>query len=250
MFRYFIKIQYLGTNYNGWQKQINTSNTIQHYIDKSFSIVLNYNIKTIGSSRTDTGVHAINQFAHFDYIKLINIKTVIKSVNCILPKDISILKIIHVNSNYHSRYDAINRIYKYNIHFYKNPYLINTSLLIQNKKSINFNTMNLGAKIIQKNNDFAAFCKKNKHCNSTICNIENAFWIKQKNNGIFFIKSNRFLRGMVRNIVGLLLILGFDIINISDIQNIIDSKNIYSLCNAAPAQGLHLYKIEYPYQLF
>ncbi|UOF94284.1 MAG: tRNA pseudouridine(38-40) synthase TruA [Bacteroides sp.] len=251
MFRYFLKISYLGTKYNGWQKQLNTNNTIQYHIDKALGILLKQNIKTYGSSRTDTGVHAMHQIAQFDSLYHINICKIkmLKSLNMILPYDISILDIAHVNNKCHARYDAIYRTYRYNIHFNKDPYLSNISWLIINC-NIDYDIIDKATQIILNNNSFEAFSKKHEPSKNALCNIKSAFWIQNKQKITFFITSNRYLRSMVRIIVGIIIKTGLKKMPINRIQKIIDSKNIKNNnCELAPPQGLHLYNIEYPYNI-
>lgn len=245
--RYFLEIAYKGTNYHGWQNQPNAI-TIQECIEKALSTVLRVKISIVGAGRTDTGVHAKQMFAHFDSRNPID-NILLHKVNSILPKDIAVYNLFKVKENSHARFDAVNRSYEYRIHFGKNPFLIEKSWQFTNKK-LNVGLMNKAAEIMMNYSDFRCFSRSNTDVKTYICEITTAKWEQSKQQLIFYITANRFLRNMVRAIVGTLLDVGEEKISLKEFQQIIESK---SRCNAgasAPAKGLFLTKITYPKSVF
>lgn len=239
--RFFIEIEYNGIYYHGWQIQKNAI-TIEKVLEEKLSILLKDKINVVGASRTDAKVHAKQMIAHFDTDKIPE-KNFLKKINRFLPKYIKINKIYKVNQNIHARYNAINRTYKYIISTEKNPFEENLSWLISNKK-INIKLMNKASDIILNMNYFDVFCKKQNNNTTTNCKLYKAYWKKHKKCFIFTITSNRFLRNMVRSIVGLLIDVGKKKISIKNFINII-KYNKKNKINSAPAHGLFLTKITY-----
>ena len=245
--RYVIYISYLGTDYHGWQVQDNAL-SIQYILNNSLSKILKEDIKTVGAGRTDSGVHALNQAAHFDFNKSLDNNDFLYKINSILPNDISVNKLIKVKNDFHARFDAIERSYIYKIHLKKTPFLYGLSYRYKNK--INLSILNKACKIIISNKNFKSFCKSKSDVKNYICNLVSAKWKKGENDTFFFeISSDRFLRGMVRSIVGTMLILNEKKINLSDFKKIIldnDRKNAgYSVFPG----GLYLKQILYPIKL-
>ena len=199
--RYFIDISYIGKNFHGWQIQEN-SKTIQSEVDVAISKLFKKDIKTVGSGRTDTGVHALSQMAHFDYEKEIN-NDFIYRVNSVLPNDISINSIKEVKDDVSARFDAISREYIYKIHTFKSPFLNHLSFFYKTK--IDVDLINETCSQLMGYSDFQSFSKVKTDVNNYNCKIKTAHIKKINNTYLFTISSNRFLRGMVRAIVGTLL---------------------------------------------
>jgi tRNA pseudouridine38-40 synthase len=244
--RYFIELSYNGNNYHGWQKQTNAI-TIQQKIEEVLSTLLSENIETIGAGRTDTGVHARNFIAHFDSCKdgLEKNYDLIYRLNCLLPYDIVVHKIYLVKPHNHARYDAISRTYRYYITQSKNPFNHDFSYFLYG--NIDIDKMNDACKYLLKYDDFASFSKLHSNNKTTLCTIFNAEWSKKDDYLIFTIRANRFLRDMVRAIVGTLLKIGFGKISIEDFIRIIETKKRSEISRSVPAKGLFLEDIEYPY---
>jgi tRNA pseudouridine38-40 synthase len=245
--RYFIDITYKGENYCGWQIQPNGI-SIQAILETKLSLILQENIKIIGASRTDAKVNARQMIAHFDTYKNINTHYFLYRINLFTPKDISINDIYQVKNYIHARYDAINRTYKYIISIKKNPFNIELAWLVMNKQ-ICIKKLNISSKMISSIKYFDLFCKKHKKEMNTKCVIKTAYWVKYKSYFIFTITSNRFMRNMVRAIVGLSLDVGRNKITLLELENII-KNNKKNKINSAPPQGLFLHKITYPYNIY
>jgi tRNA pseudouridine38-40 synthase len=243
--RYFIELSYKGTYYRGWQIQPNQI-TVQGEIEQVLS-KLNHNspINVIGCGRTDTGVHASQFFAHFDFETVDNLQSFKFKMNKMLPKDIAIHQIFEVNANAHARFDAIKRTYHYHIITNKNPFLIDTSLLFT--QPLDFNKMNQASKILMNHTNFECFSKVKTDVTNFNCTVTNAEWIKTENGYMFVISANRFLRNMVRAIVGTLLEVGAGTISIDDLHQIIESKNRSRAGKSVLPNGLFLAEVKYPY---
>jgi len=242
--RYFIKFSYNGTNYHGWQYQPNAL-SVQETLSKALSIILNSDINLMGAGRTDTGVHAKEMFAHFDIEKLIDSQNTIHKLNSYLPKDISIYDIILVHEDAHARFDAIKRTYEYRINIFKDVFAENLSWYYP--KELDIHSMNHASVILLQHNDFECFSKVNTDVNTFNCKIFEAHWKKENNNLIFTISADRFLRNMVRAIVGTLIKVGLHLITLEDFNTIIENKNRSKAGFSVPAHGLYLTKIEYEY---
>ena len=242
--RYFIFISYLGTNYHGWQIQENAL-SIQYILNNSLSTVLKQDIKTVGSGRTDTGVHALNQVAHFDLNQVIDNNEFLYKINSILPNDISVNKIITVKDDFHARFDAVERRYIYKINLKKSPFLYGLTYHYKNK--INLSVLNKASKIIVSNDNFKSFCKSKSDVKNYICNLIYAKWKKGDNDTVVFeISSDRFLRGMVRAIVGTMLMLNEGKINLSGFKKIILNNDRRNAGSSVFPGGLYLKEVLYP----
>lgn len=242
--RYFIELAYKGTNYHGWQIQPDAI-SVQETINKALSILLNSTIDIIGAGRTDTGVHAKKMFAHFDYENEIDSLQLTHKLNSFLPKDIVIFNIHKVSNESHARFDAIKRTYEYHIHTMKDAFDNDGSY--QFNLPLNLDKMNEACSILFKHNDFQCFSKVNTDVRTFNCVIFDANWKRNENKLVFTISADRFLRNMVRAIVGTMISVGTDKINLSDFENIIESKDRSRAGFSVPAQGLYLTKIEYEY---
>nr|WP_315151463.1 tRNA pseudouridine(38-40) synthase TruA [uncultured Flavobacterium sp.] len=242
--RYFIKLAYNGTNYHGWQFQPNAS-SVQETMNKAFSVILNSEINLMGAGRTDTGVHAKEMYAHFDLEKPFDISNTIHKLNSFLPKDIVIYDIFTVADDAHTRFDATKRTYEYHINIFKDAFLLEQSWYFRQK--LDLDLMNEAAGILLKHTDFQCFSKVNTDVNTFDCTIFEAQWNQENGKLIFTISANRFLRNMVRSIVGTLINIGLHKITLDDFESIIESKNRDKAGFSVPAHGLYLTKIEYDY---
>lgn len=243
--RYFIQLSYKGTNYHGWQIQPNAS-TIQETLEKALSTILKEKIKTVGAGRTDTGVHARMFFAHFDTEKkdLDKIKKIVFQLNGILPADISVQNIFFVNDDVHARFNALSRTYEYHIHQKKDSFLDDFSYYLYG--NLDIEKMNRAAELLSDYTDFTSLSKLHTDVRTNDCKIIQAIWEKEDHRLIFTIKADRFLRGMVRAIVGTMLELGFDKICLAEFCKIIEDKDRLKAGFSVPANGLSLVDIEYP----
>ena len=252
--RYFIKLAYNGTNYHGWQYQPNAA-SVQETMNNAFSVILNTQINLMGAGRTDTGVHAKEMYAHFDLETPFDIPTILHKLNSFLPKDIVIYSILPVADEAHSRFDATKRTYEYHINTFKDAFLQEQSWYFHQK--LDLDLMNDAARILLNHTDFQCFSKVNTDVNTFDCSIFEAYWTrgeaeqsgaKQENDKLIFtISANRFLRNMVRSIVGTLINIGLHKITLEDFEKIIESKNRDKAGFSVPAHGLYLTKIEYDY---
>ena len=244
--RFFIEISYYGKNYHGWQIQENAS-TIQQEIDNALSLLLKQKIKTLGSGRTDTGVHAINQVAHFDCSKTID-SSFIYRVNSFLPKDIAINSIENVKENVSARFDAISREYIYKIHTLKSPFLNDRSLFYP--KKINIDLINEACNILKNHNDFKTFSKVKTDVKNYNCQISKAEIRKEDDNYYFTISSDRFLRGMVRAIMGTMIQINEEKISVDSLNDIILKKDRKFAGPSVPPHGLYLSKVLYDKEIY
>ncbi|HEU4790380.1 MAG TPA: tRNA pseudouridine(38-40) synthase TruA [Flavobacterium sp.] len=242
--RYFIKLAYNGTHYHGWQYQPNAA-SVQETMNKAFSIILNSEINLMGAGRTDTGVHAKEMYAHFDFENPIDVKILIHKLNSFLPKDIVIYDIFPVDDEAHTRFDATKRTYEYHINTFKDAFLQEQSWYFHQK--LDLDLMNEAAKSLLNHTDFQSFSKVNTDVNTFDCSIFEAYWKQEDEKLIFTISANRFLRNMVRSIVGTLINIGLHKITLDDFESIIESKNRDKAGFSVPAHGLYLTKIEYDY---
>lgn len=243
--RYFIHLAYNGSAYHGWQIQPNAA-SVQETLNKAFSVLLQSEINLMGAGRTDTGVHAKEMFAHFDFETSFDIPNLVHKVNSFLPKDIVIYNIIPVHDEAHTRFDATKRTYEYHIHQFKNPFLDELSWYFH--QSLDVNMMNKAAQQLLNYTDFECFSKVNTDVNTFDCTIFEAHWKRNENDQLVFtISANRFLRNMVRSIVGTLVNVGLQKITLDDFTKIIESKNREKAGFSVPAHGLYLTKVDYDY---
>lgn len=252
--RYFIRLAYNGTSYHGWQIQPNAS-SVQENLNKAFSVLLQSDINLMGAGRTDTGVHAKKMYAHFDFDIPFDIPSLIHKLNSYLSKDIVIYDIIPVHDDAHTRFDATKRTYEYHIHQIKSPFLDELSWCFQ--QSLDIDLMNQAAKLLFNYTDFECFSKVNTDVNTFDCTIFEAHWTRglaehsegkiENDRLIFTISANRFLRNMVRSIVGTLINVGLHKITLDDFVKIIESKSREKAGFSVPAHGLYLTKITYEY---
>lgn len=240
--RYFLEVAYKGTAYKGFQIQVN-ANSIQQEVQKALYVLLRENIELTGSSRTDAGVHAYQNFFHFDTQKNIEQKQ-LYNLNAILPSDIVAKNIIPVRADAHCRFDATSREYEYQIYTSKNPFLEDRAFYFPFK--LNFELLQQAAEVIKQYKDFTSFSKRNTQVKTFICNIMYSQWSYRNELLVYDIQSNRFLRGMVRGIVATMLKVGREQITIEELHQIIQTKDCTKADFSAPAQGLFLTAVNYP----
>jgi len=253
--RYFLEVSYKGTNYSGFQSQLNTQKTIQFEIEKALEILLKEKIQMTGSSRTDAGVHALQNYFHFDIEnplqkwKGIETETHFNyKVNAILPQDIVVKRIIPVHKEAHCRFDAISREYNYYIYRHKNPFLQGRALFYPYK--LELQKLQEAASIIKEYNDFTSFSKRNTQVKSFVCNIETSEWEFKSGYLIYHVKANRFLRGMVRALTATMLKIGRNKFSLDDFRQIIIQKDCTKASFAVPPDGLFLLSVNYPENYF
>lgn len=247
--RYFIQLSYKGTNYHGWQIQPNAI-SVQEILTKAFSTLLKEDIEITGAGRTDTGVHALNYIAHFDSQnnQLHSDLKFLYKINSFLPKDIAVHQIRAVKNESHARFDATSRTYNYYIHTKKDPFLTDSSWYYPHKLDINL--MNKAAELLFEFSDFTSFSKLHTDVKTNNCKITEAFWEQNEHKLIFTITADRFLRNMVRAIVGTLIDVGKNKITLNDFIEIIENKNRSEAGVSVPANGLYLSNITYDQSLF
>jgi tRNA pseudouridine38-40 synthase len=253
--RYFLEVAYEGTNYHGWQSQNNTSNTIQGIIEDGLSKILRTPTSIMGSGRTDTGVHCKKQFAHFDIENDVDTEDLKYRMNSFLPPQIAISTIFPVVETAHARFDAFLRTYHYYVITEKNPFRINHAHFHRKKlDDTSFEKMNQAADYLLKHTNFESFSKVKTQVKNFECVITKAIWTKEEDNQTeywrFTISANRFLRGMVRAVVGSLFLVGEGKIEIDDFEKIILEKNRNAAGFSVPSNGLFLVEVEYPKEIF
>jgi tRNA pseudouridine38-40 synthase len=252
--RYFLEFAYKGTNYHGWQYQPNAT-SVQETLTKALTTLFKKEIDLVGAGRTDTGVHAKQMFAHFDLEESINIPFYIHKLNSFLPKDIAVLNIHLVHNDAHARFDARKRTYEYHIHTKKDAFESDDSWHYQSELDVA--KMNDACRILFNHIDFECFSKVHTDVNTFNCRIYEAHWTrgkveqvadKQDNDRLVFtISADRFLRNMVRAIVGTMVNIGLEKIAVEDLTKIIESKDRNKAGFSVPAHGLYLTKVEYPF---
>lgn len=246
--RYFIEIAFDGTAYHGWQIQPNAT-TVQELLDKALTILLRQPIHTVGCGRTDAGVHATQLYAHFDVegaFSPIEKEKFIYHLNALLPQDIGAKRIIPVASTAHARFDAIRRSYTYHIHFKKDPFLYLRSW--QLRDMLDVTAMNEAANVLAQYEDFSCFSKSNTQVYTNNCRIARAEWLWLDEQRLtFHISADRFLRNMVRAIVGTLIEIGRKERDPDYMHTVIRSKDRAVAGTSVPACGLYLTEVSYPY---
>ena len=247
--RWALILQYNGKNYHGWQRQ-SDSITVQGTLCKVFSDILQEDILVLGCGRTDTGVHAKNYVAYFDSNNLTEdkISYLLHKVNSYLPYDIKVNHILKVHDNFNARYDAVSRTYRYYIATEKQPFNHEFSWFVPQKLDVK--TMNIASRILYQYDDFTSFSRVNTQTLNNNCRIMFAHWETKKELLVFTIKSNRFLRNMVRSIVGTLVEVGKHNITTDRFAWIIEAKDRTKAGASAQAQGLFLEEVEYDKSLF
>ncbi len=246
--RYFIELSYDGSAYHGWQRQTNAI-SVQQVLEEALSRLARNSISLLGAGRTDTGVHALQMYAHFDVLqKIANTRELVFHLNGFLKDDISIKGIRQVQANANARFDATARHYEYHISTAKDPFHSQFHYYLKNKPDIDM--MNEAAKTLLLHQDFECFSKTNTDVKTFLCKIKKAVWKQEGSSLIFYISSNRFLRNMVRSIVGTLLEVGYKKRKVEDMEDLIKRKDRRRAGFSVPAHGLYLSRIDYPKNIF
>ena len=241
--RYFLELSYNGKAYFGWQNQPDAI-SVQEVIEKALSTILKEETNIVGAGRTDTGVHALQMFAHFDTKKILDLSDLKYKLNSFLPKDVVIQDIFKVTENAHARFDALSREYVYRISQKKNAFTFNNTYFL--KSALDTDKMVEASKILFEYKDFQCFSKSNTDVKTYHCNIMKAEWKFENDELQFTVKADRFLRNMVRAIVGTMINIGLGKVAVEDLHQIIKSKNRSEAGFSVPAHALYLTKIEYP----
>lgn len=245
--RYFIELSYKGTAYHGWQIQANAL-SVQEEVNRALSTYLRVDIMCVGSGRTDTGVHATQQWAHFDHTQKIAPEDFIYKINKLLPGDIAVHRINETAENAHARFDATQRSYVYKIHQKKSPFLSESSYYYP--FPLDLETMNEAARLLLGAQNFQTFSKVKTDVSTFNCNITAARWNVENDKLMFHVSADRFLRGMVRTLVGTLLEVGQGKLTSDQFSAIIQSKDRKKAGRSVPAHGLYLCEVVYPENTF
>ncbi|MFC5044259.1 tRNA pseudouridine(38-40) synthase TruA [Aquimarina hainanensis] len=245
--RYFIELSYKGTNYHGWQRQPNAI-SVQEVLETALSTLLRTHIEIVGAGRTDAGVHARKIMAHFDVITSIDEELLTYKLNSLLPVDIAIHSVDRVTDDAHARFDALSRSYEYFVNVRKDPFGTGTSYYV--KKELDLDKMNRAAKMLLNYTNFKCFSKSKTDVKTYNCTITNAEWKTKGDRMVFMISANRFLRNMVRAIVGTLIEIGEGKLELCDLEVIIESENRSNAGYSVPAQGLFLTEVKYPQNIY
>jgi len=242
MSRYFLEISYKGTAYSGFQTQENEV-TIQSEVEKSIAVLQREPVSLTGSSRTDAGVHALQNYFHFDYDGALHPQFIYK-LNAILPADIVLHKLLPVTVEAHSRFDAVSREYKYFIYRSKDPFLQDRAYYFPYQ--IDLERMQAAAAILKEYEDFTSFSKRNTQVKTFKCRLELSEWIEEGPCLVYRVKGNRFLRGMVRALTATMLKVGRGKISLDEFRSIIEARDCTKASFAVPAHGLFLLRVNFP----
>ena len=243
MSRYFIEVSYRGTHYSGFQVQSNAV-TIQSAIESALTLLFKEIFTLTGSSRTDAGVHALQNYFHFDTENTaVEQARKVYNLNAILPADIVVKRIFKVKDTAHSRFDAIKREYQYHIYSRKDPFLNDRAYFFP--YAVNVDALNEAAALLMKHADFTSFSKRNTQVNNFMCTLSDSEWIQQDNMLIYQVAGNRFLRGMVKGLVGTMLLVGTGKISILEFEQIIHSRDCTDANFSVPPHGLFLKRVVY-----
>lgn len=242
MSRYFLEVSYKGTAYSGFQSQQNTDKTIQAEVEKAFSVLQKEEVVMTGSSRTDAGVHALQNYFHFDYEGEVHPQFLYK-MNAILPGDIVIRKLMPVSADAHCRFDAVSREYRYYIYPGKDPFLQDRAFYFPYR--IVIEKMHEAAGVIKGYTDFTSFSKRNTQVKTFECRILESEWEVGEGRLVYHVKANRFLRGMVRALTATMLQVGRGKLDMEGFRGVIESRDCTRANFAVPARGLFLERVEF-----
>jgi tRNA pseudouridine38-40 synthase len=244
--RFFLEFSYAGTAYHGWQRQPNAL-SVQEVMEEALALLLKQQTPLTAAGRTDTGVHAKQMFAHFD-ADTTDLEQLIFRLNQFLPNDIAVIRIREVKPRAHARFDALSRTYEYHLNNFKSPFVQDMSYGLY--QPLDVEQMNKAASILLEYEDFECFSKAHTDVKTFLCTISKAVWEKSETGLVFTITANRFLRNMVRAIVGTLIEIGLGKKNIQEMHTVIESKNRSLAGYSVPAEGLFLTHIEYPNSIY
>jgi tRNA pseudouridine38-40 synthase len=240
--RYFLEVSYKGTAYSGFQSQHNTGQTIQAEVEKAFRVLQKEEVTLVGSSRTDAGVHALQNFFHFDFEGVVHPQFEYK-MNAILPDDIVIRKLVLVGADAHCRFDAVSRLYKYYIYRRKDPFLQDRAFYFPYK--LDTDALQEAAMALKEYRDFTSFSKRNTQVKTFECQIVESEWVWEEECLVYRVRANRFLRGMVRALTATMLKVGRGKLDMGQFRGIIKAKDCTKASFAVPAHGLFLAEVEY-----
>ena len=243
--RYFIHLAYNGANYCGWQTQPGLP-TVQQTLEQALTTLLRQPTPIVGCGRTDTGVHASDFYAHFNAETEIDTRQLTFKLNSFLPEDIAIYDIFAVRDNAHARFDATARTYQYHVSDRRLPF--KQGLYSRIYYHPNLELMNQGANLLMEYEDFTSFAKLHTQVKTNICHLSLAQWEEREDEWVFTIRSNRFLRNMVRSVTGTLLDLGRGKLTLDGLRQIIERKDRCAAGASMPPQGLFLTLVEYPFE--
>jgi len=248
--RYFIEFGYDGTDFNGWQTQTNAERTVQDEINRALTVILRENIRTTGSSRTDTGVHAEQSYAHFDFDGELK-PDLLRNLNFMLPNDVAVKAIVPVQPNAHARFDAVSRYYEYFISYDKNPFVSRFTCYYPYQR-LDKDKLNYAAGIFGQHKNFRAFSKKHINVKTYDCTIHQAVWEwdDARQLLIFKVRANRFLRGMVRALVQTSIRFARGKLTEPQLMHLLHSGDAHKTDFSAPAQGLTLKQVTFPLGYF
>ena len=243
--RYFLELAYKGTNYSGFQIQDN-ADSIQQEVEKALAIFFRVPFALTGSSRTDGGVHALQNFFHFDYEGVIE-QRALYNINAILPPDIALANIYPVAADAHCRFDAISREYRYYIYREKNPFLADRAWYYP--YTLDREKLDAAANLVSGMHDFTSFAKRNTQVKTFLCNVYESYWREEENCLVYQVKANRFLRGMVRGLVGTMLQVGRGKLSVEGFEGVLGKRDNRLADFSAPGHGLFLFQVYFPVSL-
>ncbi len=239
--RYFLEVAYKGTAFGGFQVQ-DTAHTVQAEIDRAISLLMREKVETTGSSRTDAGVHALQNFLHFDIGQPLHPQFLYK-VNAILSRDIVLKQVYEVSDEAHSRFDALNRAYRYTLYTQKDPFMQDRGYYYP--YSLDVDLLQEAAGILKTYENFMTFSKRNTQVRTYNCNIMESAWAIEEGHLVYRVRANRFLRGMVRGMVGTMLRVGRGKLSIAGFREAIEKRDCTYADFAVPPQGLFLVQVAY-----
>ena len=243
--RYFLELAYNGTRFCGWQRQPNAP-SVQQTIEEVFSMMLREEIEITGCGRTDTGVHAKQYFAHFDFNADFP-KNFLDRANKLVGNDMALKKIIPVEDTAHARFDATSRSYQYVLSFEKSPFFKEIEWFFMQKDRLDIEKMQKAAHLLRGYSEFAPFCKTHSDAQTMRCEVTQSEWIFEDNKAVFHITANRFLRGMVRLIVGMCINVGLGQLHLEDVEEALENQTPLKKSYSVPPMGLFLTDIKYPF---
>lgn len=244
--RYFIEVSYRGTNFAGFQTQDN-ARTIQGEVERALAVLLRETVKTTGSSRTDAGVHAFQNYLHFD-TSVPLIPHFCYKLNAILVPDVAVRSVCRVSEDAHARFDAVSRAYSYRLYSRKNPFLRGCGYFFP--YPLDEAVLHEAASMVLTHQEFESFSKRNTQVRTFRCTIEEAAWHREEGELVFDVRANRFLRGMVRGLVGTMLKVGRGRISLTQFQDILQAADNRETDFSVPPQGLFLTEVRYPANFF
>ncbi len=244
--RYFAEIAYRGTAYHGWQRQPNAP-SVQQTIEEALELILRETIEIVGCGRTDTGVHARQYVLHFDCVEELP-TNLLSRLNKVLPPDISFHRLALVDAAAHARFDAHHRAYEYHLRFRKDPFTTQTAYYFPFATQLDQEQLDAAARLLLEYSDFFPFCKTHSDVKTMRCELYRSEWESVPNGLVFHIAANRFLRGMVRLIVGMCLNVGQGKIELSEVRRALDTQTRLTKSYSVPPEGLFLTDIRYPFE--